>query len=343
LISTTIFPVPPDERYGGIESLVYDFAHELAELKHEVTLAAPLGSKPPHGVELHETVNLQQQKGFGSAEERAYFHYAYRLGEFDVIHDFSHAKHAALRHPNLPIISVCWFEPEWFTEQNGGNIFPMPKSNVVALSKYQAEKYQKIYKQNALIYSTNCRDPLKYSLCTKKGSRFLFIGKMSWHKGAQQAINFCKNSGYDLDIVGGAGVGEPKFYRDNIFNQCDDKQIVWCGEVTEIVKIHLLQHARALLYPVQFPEAHNLVLIEALMCGTPVITFNRGAMKEVVGEMSFAAKDDEEFKNAMETAPSDPDDFRQISLMAHTQYSSRNVVYQYQSLYEHVAKGARWS
>ena len=39
----------------------------------------------------------------------------------------------------------------------------------------------------------------------------------------------------------------------------------------------LLGGARALLYPIQYPEAFGLVLVEAMLCGTPTVTTAIGA------------------------------------------------------------------
>jgi glycosyltransferase involved in cell wall biosynthesis len=42
--------------------------------------------------------------------------------------------------------------------------------------------------------------------------------------------------------------------------------------------------ARALLYPIQYPEAFGLVLVEAMFCGTPVAALRLGAVPEIIEE-----------------------------------------------------------
>ena len=54
------------------------------------------------------------------------------------------------------------------------------------------------------------------------------------------------------------------------------------GEVTLPVKNELLGGAKALIFPINWPEPFGLVMIEAMACGTPTIAFNRGSVPEVL-------------------------------------------------------------
>ena len=42
--------------------------------------------------------------------------------------------------------------------------------------------------------------------------------------------------------------------------------------------------AFALLHPISFEEPFGLSVVEAMLCGTPVIAFNRGSMPELIIE-----------------------------------------------------------
>src|SRR5205823_716044 len=49
-------------------------------------------------------------------------------------------------------------------------------------------------------------------------------------------------------------------------------------------KLGLLQHARATLFPIDWEEPFGLVMIESMLCGTPVLAFPRGSVPEVVDD-----------------------------------------------------------
>src|SRR5690606_7158460 len=63
----------------------------------------------------------------------------------------------------------------------------------------------------------------------------------------------------------------------------------------------LLGNAIALLHPIQFDEPFGLSAAEAMLCGTPVIAFNRGSMPELIKneETGFLVKTTDEAVEAV--------------------------------------------
>jgi glycosyltransferase involved in cell wall biosynthesis len=60
--------------------------------------------------------------------------------------------------------------------------------------------------------------------------------------------------------------------------------VVWLGELNAAEKFDLLAGARALLFPIAWPEPFGMVMIEAMACGTPVLATARGSVPEVVAD-----------------------------------------------------------
>jgi glycosyltransferase involved in cell wall biosynthesis len=56
------------------------------------------------------------------------------------------------------------------------------------------------------------------------------------------------------------------------------------GEIDEMQKDRFLGNARALLFPIDWPEPFGLAMIEALACGTPVIAYRCGSTPEIVDD-----------------------------------------------------------
>ena len=54
--------------------------------------------------------------------------------------------------------------------------------------------------------------------------------------------------------------------------------------VTHDEKIELLGRACAMIFPIRWPEPFGLVMVEAMACGTPVVTTNWGAAPELVDD-----------------------------------------------------------
>ena len=46
----------------------------------------------------------------------------------------------------------------------------------------------------------------------------------------------------------------------------------------------MLGRARAMIFPIRWPEPFGLVMVEAMACGTPVVTTNWGAAPELVAD-----------------------------------------------------------
>ena len=275
IVSTTALPISP--RYGGVEKLAYDYAEELAIQGHEVSLAAPQQSVSPEGVRLIETIKLPERQDWDSG---AFHIYRSLLDEFDVIDDLSHNLYLGRTEPERPVINRVW-DPQ--TQK-----YKRPPRNILALSQWQAIRFTNLYQQRCRFEDLVCVDLARYKPKRKRGDRWLFVGKMSADKGALAAIDICRELGEPIDVVGGRMPTDSPDYQHRVMQQHDPPDTIYYGNVSDEVKIGLMQRARGILHFAE--EAHWLGGVEAFACGTPAVSMNVGAIKEVMdGSCGFIA------------------------------------------------------
>ncbi|MGN6230161.1 MAG: glycosyltransferase [Trinickia sp.] len=85
-----------------------------------------------------------------------------------------------------------------------------------------------------------------------------------------------------LKIAAKIDNGDRWYYEGNIEALMHHPLVDYLGELGDRDKRAFLAGARALLFPIDWPEPFGLVLIEALACGTPVIAFRRGSVPEII-------------------------------------------------------------
>ncbi|MHA7886430.1 glycosyltransferase [Roseicyclus sp.] len=74
------------------------------------------------------------------------------------------------------------------------------------------------------------------------------------------------------------------YWEQEIRPHVDGRQVEYVGEISDAKKSEFLGRARALLFPIRWPEPFGPVMIEAMACGTPVIGYPCGAVPEVIAD-----------------------------------------------------------
>lgn len=132
--------------------------------------------------------------------------------------------------------------------------------------------------------------------CAERGAKtepfFLFLGALRYYKGLPFLIQAARGCGANV-VIAGAGDGrELRRLAEGAPN------IVFAGHVDEDEKWKLLQTCRALVLPSHLrSEAYGMVLVEASMCGKPMISCEIGT------GTSFINKDNE---TGLVVAPESP-------------------------------------
>lgn len=113
----------------------------------------------------------------------------------------------------------------------------------------------------------NYFDVSEFPFSDTKDDYYLYIGRLTDRKGWRVAQEVCEKLGKTLVV---AGPGEFDGYGEYV------------GVVDSKTRGELMSKARAVFVPTQYIEPFGSVHIEAMLCGTPVITTDWGAFTETV-------------------------------------------------------------
>ena len=332
LVSPLGFAVNPQTKYAGIERLVLSYATELSK-RHEVFVLAHADSVFPPSVTVYPHRPTPGGDMLFDAELTAFQTYQSAFRKVDVIHDFSHGHLASRYMGKLPSLNIFWHDP----------VVQYPKApyNVIALSQWAKVQFKRYYHQDSKVMQSIAIDPRIYKPLSKsrRGDRYLTIGRMAEEKGNLRALGLCMETHQPLDICGGDS--DPK-YKEAILRLCDGKQIRFLGEVTDEEKLRLMQTCKALIYATTHAEVTNHKLQESMFCKSPVIVSNIGAAPEIVthGVNGFLCNTHDDFIEAMDKCGDLLISKGYKDLLE--RYSIENVVQAYEPLYSEVANGAKW-
>jgi glycosyltransferase involved in cell wall biosynthesis len=142
-------------------------------------------------------------------------------------------------------------------------------------------------------------DPSEYVYSATKGDYVLFLSSMdaAMNKGLDSALKAAALVGMKI-VVAGTGTTEASIAAAE--RLCGAHGATYLGDVQGDEKADLLAGARALLLPTRLNDACPLVIMEALVSGTPVIASGNGACPELVSaDVGFLCRGEEELAEAI--------------------------------------------
>lgn len=329
-ISTLSSPVRQDAR-GSVEALVWLLARELTRLGHEVTVFGCGGSDVPG--EFVETLPGPYATAgtFDDWELCEWFNLCKAVEQseqFDVLHSHAYLWGVPLeKFSRAPLLHTLHIVPD----ENAARLWSLsPNSNVTAISKSQWNAHPNL-KPCAII--PHGVDVAQFTFQPEPGDYVCYLGRFVSGKGPLQAIAAARELGLRLVMAG----PENPYFREKLKPLVDGKSVEYAGFVRGAERNKLLGGARALIYPIQYPEAFGLVLLEAMLCGTPVAAMGLGAAPEIVDEgvTGFTASAPADFLQAIQKALRL--DRRGVRQQAEKKFSAERMAREYAAAYGRVA------
>ena len=331
--------VPP-KLYGGTERIVAYLTDALVDQGHDVTLFASGDSQTKaqlvpichSALRLDHTVVDQLAHHIVELQK-----VQEQLVDFDVIHYHIDYIHFPLSRINQkPQLTTLHGRLDLLDLQDLYNHFSdMP---VVSISDAQQKPLPQANWIGTVYHG------LPKNLChygAGEGNYVAFVGRISPEKRVDRAIEIAKQANIRLKIAAKVDPVDRQYYEQEIKPLLNHPLIEFIGEIGEVEKETFLGNARALLFPIDWPEPFGMVMIEAMACGTPVIAFRNGSVPEVidVGESGFTVESVSEAVEALNNI--DLIDRQGCREVFERRFLDTRMAHEYVELYEQmIEKGA---
>lgn len=314
-MSTAQFPVPiPENRIMAPGKIAIDVADGLASLGHEVYFFATKDSKAKNynfkliKSDFNSTLkSVSAKKGWKKLKIARFFDqellsFLYEKDKdlnFDLI-----ILHDPFFRMLFPIVKIFTETPVLMVVHCGlrdtyqrkmHKYYKLDHVNIVPISNSEKQECPDL---NWTKVVHNGVDINEYPFDNQKDDYLLFAGRICKDKGVKEAIEVAEETNHKLLIAG--EITDNNYYLQQVKPKLS-KKIEYLGLLNSEELKKYYKKAKALLIPIQWREPFGLTYIEAMACGTPVVTFNKGAASEVVKDRitGFVVEDKKRMKEAV--------------------------------------------
>lgn len=264
----------PPRHYGPWELVTGLLADGLAERGLDVTLFATLDSLTRAQLDgvcprpYEEDADLD-----GRVWEALHVaHVLRRSADFDIVHN--HLDWLPLAFSELsraPMVTTI----HGFSSSQILPAYKRAKSAFVSIS--EADRSSEI-DYVATVYHGVDAGQLPFSATA--GEELVCFGRIHPDKGTHEAVAIARGAGRRLVLCG--PVQDERYFREQVAPHVDGERVRYLGSVGPDERARVLGHAACLLHPIAFEEPFGLSVVEAMLCGTPVVAYPRGSMPEII-------------------------------------------------------------
>jgi glycosyltransferase involved in cell wall biosynthesis len=335
-----LYEAVPPKLYGGTERIVAYLADSLADLGHDTTLFATADA-----ITRATLVPVRDQairldpaplKSDLAAHLAMLHEVRRRAHEFDVLHFHVDLLHFPM-FEDMADRTVTTLHGRLDLKDLPEAYWRWPQFPLVSISDHQRRPLRFARWLGTVPHGLPT-SLLPYSAAPEGGGYLAFLGRISPEKRPDRAIAIAKRSGIPLKIAAKVDPADRAYFTHEIRPLLDDPLVEYIGEINDADKARFLGNARALLFPIDWPEPFGLVMIEAMACGTPVIAWPCGSVPEVLDEGITGRVVQDEEEAAAAVAEVATYDRRRIRNVFERRFSAEAMAHHYVDLYHRLLR-----
>ncbi|MFP7673997.1 glycosyltransferase [Marivita sp. S0852] len=280
---------------GGMEAHAHQLVHGLADRGHDVTLFASGDSVvdvalrplvPEHYDAVYPWHDFHGTDALNAHLDAAFEDCLPELAGFDVVHNNSLHRFPP-RHAHsvgIPMITSLHVPP-FGALQRAVHYADAPWIRYTACSDHLLQSYWPDGMTHRACVVPNGIDTSRWPVSQRGNGEAVWAGRITPNKAPHMAAHAARMAGIPLTIF---GVIEHEDYFKDELRPLLSQNIRYGGHVSSDDLASVVSAASVFVFTPLWDEPFGLVAAEAMMCGTPVAAFDKGGVREVIGETGGA-------------------------------------------------------